>query len=78
MLLVVIRAARLLSASHCRHPSIHPSTHPSIHPKVTLGYNIARMKEAAGDLKAAAAEYEQLLEKWVVWGWGAGCYFDVD
>lgn len=38
------------------------------HPQVTLGYNLARVKEACGDLQAAEREYRELLAQFPRYG----------
>ena len=50
---------RVIRPRQCSNPNRPPNPRH----QVTLGYNMARVKEAAGELKAATAEYEKLLEK---------------
>lgn len=50
------------------HLRPHQSPHSSTWLQVTLGYNLARVKEACGDLKAAEAEYRELLHQFPQYG----------
>ena len=50
------------------HPLALPSHPPRPYTQVTLGYNSARVKEAAGQLAAAEAEYRALLEQFPQYG----------
>ena len=49
-----------------RLPARLPARFPAS--QVSLGYNLARVKEACGSLKAAEAEYRELLKQFPQYG----------